>query len=311
MPMNQGSSNAPPQTVSEFIRTTAQSFEIARLYFGHGTDNALDEAAYLVSAALGLGHESAEHARPLDESERRRLEMLVDRRIRDRVPVAYLVRRAWFAGLEFYVDPRVLIPRSPIAEMALKRFSPWVIPDRVRRAIDLGTGSGCIAVAMAMAFPQAVVDAVDISHGALAVAKINIDRHGVRDRVRLVRSDMFDNVARVRYDLIVANPPYVDRGAMDELPPEYRHEPALGLAAGDDGLDSVLAILHDASRFLADDGILVIEVGDSRAALEQKLPEIEFVWVELERGGSGVFVLSRSEIDRNRSAIDAVILRRN
>ncbi len=286
-------------TVGDLTREGARRFTRGRLFFGHGTDNAFDEAAALVFHALRLDHAEAPavYAKVVDAAGRRRVEDLFERRIRERVPAAYLMKRMWFMGLELEVDERVLVPRSPIAELIERRFAPWIDARRVKRVLDIGTGSGCIAIACAVALPGARVDAVDISVSALAVARRNIRRHRLGTRVRALRSDHFAALGGRLYDIIVSNPPYVGTREMRSLPREYRHEPQIALASGSDGLDSVRVILREAARYLQPWGILVVEVGNSQAALQRAFARLPFTWLEFERGGGGVFVLRCEQLE--------------
>ncbi|MDX1381175.1 MAG: 50S ribosomal protein L3 N(5)-glutamine methyltransferase [Xanthomonadales bacterium] len=299
-------------TVKTWIDRIAAQFGAADLHFGHGTDNARDEAAWLVLDAIGAPLDGSfdDWGRPVVEAEAAQISRIADERCRSGRPLAYLLGSAWFAGLEFEVGPDVLVPRSPIAELILDGFRPWLAPDRIRRVLDLCTGCGCIGIAAACHLPDCRVDAVDISDPALAVAARNAARHAVTQRVRLLRSDLFQSLPPCRYDLILANPPYVPQDALAGLPSEFRAEPGLGLASGPDGLDATLRILADAPDFLAEDGILVCEVGESEERLAAALPTVPFLWLEFQYGGAGVFLLTRRQLEAARPALAALIGKR-
>jgi ribosomal protein L3 glutamine methyltransferase len=294
-------------TLRDYVRYGASRFAEAGLFFGHGTATPLDEAAALVLHALHLPYDLPGgyfEARLIPE-ERERVLALVERRIAERKPLAYLTHEAPFAGLSFYVDDRVLVPRSPIAELIEHHFAPWLEADDVTDVLDLCTGSGCIAIACAYAFPNAAVEASDISPAALEVARINIERHGMAQRVRPVESDLYEDLGERRYDLIVSNPPYVNLAEWRALPAEYHAEPRLGLEAGEDGLTCVRRILAGARAHLKPEGILVVEVGSSADALEMAYPGVPFYWLEFECGGEGVFLLTAGQLDRFRDVLTA------
>jgi ribosomal protein L3 glutamine methyltransferase len=286
------------ETAKDFVRWGASAFNRAQLHFEHGTSNAVDEALNLVLHALDLGHDIPPWLLDgrLTDAERRAAYDLLRRRVEERKPYAYITHKARFAGLDFYVDERVLVPRSPIAELIEAGFEPWIEPDRVSKVLDLCTGSGCIGIACAYAFGDAAIDATDVSADALAVAQLNAEKLHVADRVLFHRADVFDGLPEAPYDIIVSNPPYVDAEDMATLPDEHRHEPALGLAAGNDGLDIVRRILSGAGNYLAKDGILVVEVGNSRWALEEAYPDVPFTWLEFERGHAEVFLLKADQL---------------
>jgi ribosomal protein L3 glutamine methyltransferase len=290
-------------TLRDWLRYAVTRFGEAGLAFGHGTTNAYDEAAYLLLHVLHLPLDRLEpflDAR-LTQPERVRVAEFMERRIDQRVPAAYLTREAWLGDFRFYVDQRVLIPRSFIAELLPDGLAPYVGDAQgVGTILDLCTGSGCLAILLAHGYPDAEIDAVDISSDALAVAQRNVSDYGLADRINLIRSDLFANLPEKTYDLIISNPPYVTAHAMASLPPEYRHEPPLALAAGEDGLDAVRAILKDAPRFLAPGGALVVEIGHNRAAVELAFPRLPFVWLETEGSPEGVFLLKREEIVAGR-----------
>jgi ribosomal protein L3 glutamine methyltransferase len=302
--------SAELSTLIDFIRYGASRFGAAGLSFGHSYDNALDEATQLVLHALHLPHDTGPaygQARLVAE-EKQQILALFQRRIDERIPACYLTGEAWFAGLSFKSDPRALVPRSPIAELIEAGFEPWLGGREVRRALDLCTGSGCIGIATAHYHPHWEVDCVDLSDDALALAAENVARLEARN-VRLLKSDLFGALDGEVYDLIVSNPPYVTHAETDALPPEYAHEPEMGLRAGDDGLDLVLEILRDAPAHLSADGLLICEVGESEHALVALLPELPFAWVEFRVGQMGIFVIGRDDLlacqDKIKALADA------
>ncbi|HTR58532.1 MAG TPA: 50S ribosomal protein L3 N(5)-glutamine methyltransferase [Casimicrobiaceae bacterium] len=287
------------ETVRDWLRYAVSRFTAGGLAFGHGTTNAYDEAAYLVLHTLKLPLDRLEpflDAR-LTHAERQEVLDIVDRRVDQRIPAAYLTREAWLGDFRFYVDERVLIPRSYIAELLPEGLLPWISdPARIETALDLCTGSGCLAILLAHHFPNADVDAADISSDALAVALRNVSDHGLQGRVNLIRSDLLSNLTEKNYDLIVSNPPYVNAMSMEELPPEYRHEPQLALAGGDDGLDAVRTIVARAAEFLNPEGLLVVEVGENRAVTEAAFPRLPFIWLATPSSEDRVFLLRREDL---------------
>lgn len=287
------------KTLRDLLRYSLSQFYEANLHFGHGTDNAWDEALYLALSALNLPPDVDREvldARLL-ESERKKIIKLIHERVERRVPAAYLTHQAWFCGLPFYVDERVIVPRSPIAELIENEFSPWMDNNPIERVLDLCTGSGCIGIASAVYMPETLVDATDVSKSALEVAQMNANRHQVENRVNLIQSDLFQKLSGKTYDVIVSNPPYVSAKEFANLPQEYFHEPEIALKAGQTGLEIVTKILKEAHKHLSPNGILVVEVGNSETALIDKYPDIPFTWLQFSRGGDGVFLLTAEQLE--------------
>ena len=282
--------------VEQALVIATQKMDDADIYCGHGTDNTWDEACLLLLHALGL--ERADESilqQQLSLERRQTFEALIAERINKRVPAAYLIGEAEFAGARFIVDKRVLVPRSPIAELIYKGFRPWITTEP-KKVLDLCTGSGCIGIATALAFPESTLVLSDLSPEALDVARLNVTKHDLAGRCEVVQSNLFTELSGHSFDLILSNPPYVDQQDIDAMPAEYHAEPALGLAAGADGLDLVRPMLRFAAQYLNDDGYLIVEVGNSWVALEQAYPEVAFTWIEFEYGGDGVFILSKEEL---------------
>ncbi len=292
-------------TIRDWLRFTVSQFEASGIFFGHGTDNSYDEAVWLVMSALHLPHDTLHNFLDavITEIERKHLAHLIEQRITKRTPTAYLLREAWLRGFKFYVDERVIVPRSFIAELldfneeGEHGLQPWIEhPELINSAADICTGSGCLGILLANAFPDATIDVVDISADAIAVCNINIADYGLQEQVTAIQSDMFAALKDKKYDLIISNPPYVDAPSMAKLPTEYRNEPQIALGSGDAGLDHTYTVLHEAAKYLNDEGILVVEIGHNRDALEAAYPEVAFTWLEVATGDQFVFLLTKEQL---------------
>lgn len=286
-------------TIRDWIRYAVTQFESSDIFFGHGTDNAYDEAVWLIMRALKLPLDTLEHFSDasLIRTERKKLMQLIDKRVTQNTPTAYLLNEAWLYDFEFYVDERVIIPRSFIAELLMRDLSPWIeYPELIHTAADICTGSGCLGVLLANSFPEAQIDVVDISPDAIDVCNINIAKHDLKDQVHAIKSDMFTQLQGKQYDLIISNPPYVDAQAMAALPKEYQLEPQLALGSGQDGLNHTHTLLKQAADHLTDSGVLIVEIGHNRQALEAAYPRVVFNWLEVEAGNAFVFLLTKSQL---------------
>jgi len=296
-------------TIKDFIRWGASQFAKAGLFFGHGTATAIDDAAAIVLHTLDLPYHLSDSyfdAR-LTRQEKEKIMALFSRRINEKIPSAYLTHEAIFADLNFYIDQRVLVPRSPIAELIKDQFSPWVDAENVHSVLDLCTGSACIAIACAYAFSEAKIDAVDYSKDALDVASINVNKHHLNDQVFLLHSDLFTYLSKKQYELIVCNPPYVSLEEWQALPAEFHAEPAIGFKGGESGLDLVIRILAEAEQFLSKQGILVVEVGSSAETLQNQFPEVPFYWLDFDCGGDGVFLLTADQVSEHRNLFNRAL----
>jgi ribosomal protein L3 glutamine methyltransferase len=297
--MNDDSVLSDLATLRDWLRHAVSRFNAARLFFGHGSQDAYDEAAYLILHTLQLPPDRLEPFLDanLTRGERRAVQEIIRRRVEERIPAAYLTNEAWLGEYRFFVDERVIVPRSYFAELLEESLAPWVADAaKVTRALDLCTGSGCLAILMAEAFPNARIDAADVSTGALEVAERNVAEYGLEPRIDLIRSDLFAELGRRSYDLILSNPPYVTGTAMRALPPEYRHEPRSALAGGEDGLDLVRRVLAEAKHHLTPAGILAVEVGHNRETVEAAFPDVAFTWLASRTGTDAVFLLERGQL---------------
>ena len=286
-------------SIRDWLRYTVSQFESSDIFFGHGTSNAYDEAVWLIFGFLHLPHDTIENF--LDASltgkEKKDLLFLIEKRIKDKIPTAYLLNEAWLRDYKFYVDERVIVPRSLIAELLSENLYPWIDdPEKIFSALDLCSGSGCLGIMMAHSFQNAIIDLVDLSEKALQVAEININHYGLNDRTELIQSDLFDALQDKKYDLIISNPPYVNQASVDSFPMEFLKEPSMALGSGEEGLDHTIRIINEAKRYLNDDGILIVEIGHNKEVLLNKFPTLKFQWLDVSLGNDFVFMLQKSQL---------------
>ena len=286
-------------SIRDWLRYAVSQFEDSDVFFGHGTSNAYDEAVWLIFGFLHLPHDTIENFLDahLTSKEKKDLSFLIEKRINDKIPTAYLLNEAWLRDYKFYVDERVIVPRSLIAESLSENLYPWIDdPEKIYSALDLCTGSGCLGIMMAHSFQNAKIDLVDVSEKALQVAEINVNHYGLHDRTELIHSDLFNALKGKKYDLIISNPPYVNQTSVDSFPMEFLKEPSMALGSGEDGLDHTIRIIHEAKQYLNDDGILIVEIGHNKEVLLNKFRKLQFQWLDVSLGNDFVFVLQKSQL---------------
>ena len=286
-------------SIRDWLRYAVSRFEDSDVFFGHGTSNAYDEAIWLIFGFLHLPHDTIDNFLDADLTgkEKKYLLFLIEKRIKDKIPTAYLLNEAWLRDYKFYVDERVIVPRSLIAESLSENLYPWIDdPEKIFSALDLCTGSGCLGIMMAHSFQNAMIDLVDLSEKALQVAEININHYGLNDRTELIQSDLFNALKGKKYDLIISNPPYVNQTSVDSFPMEFLKEPSMALGSGEEGLDHTIRIINEAKRYLNDDGILIVEIGHNKEVLLNKFPKLKFQWLDVSLGNDFVFMLQKSQL---------------
>lgn len=286
-------------SIRDWLRYAVSQFEDSDVFFGHGTSNAYDEAVWLIFGFLHLPHDTIENFLDahLTSKEKKDLSFLIEKRINDKIPTAYLLNEAWLRDYKFYVDERVIVPRSLIAESLSENLYPWIDdPEKIYSALDLCTGSGCLGIMMAHSFQNAMIDLVDLSEKALQVAEINVNNYGLHDRIELIQSDLFNGLEDKKYDLIISNPPYVNQTSVDSFPMEFLKEPSMALGSGEDGLDHTIRIIHEAKQYLNDDGMLIVEIGHNKEILLKKFPKLQFQWLDVSLGNDFVFMLETSQL---------------